>query len=126
VSAFEGATDTSRLLTGQTVEIRLTAPATAGPTISMTANRVRLRLTQFTANVSGAPVPPNFTVSSLPSLFTNAGITSIQVDTSDQTNFVGVSGVNGLADGNTVSLRGLLFSNGANPPVLVAKKVRKR
>jgi hypothetical protein len=113
-------------LPGQTVEIRLTAPATAGPTISMTANRVRLRLTQFTANVSGAPVPPNFTVSSLPSLFTNAGITSIQVDTSDQTNFVGVSGVNGLADGNTVSLRGLLFSNGANPPVLVAKKVRKR
>jgi hypothetical protein len=126
VSAFEGATDTSRLLPGQTVEIRLTAPATAGPTILMTANRVRLRLTQFTANVSGAPVPPNFTVSGLPSLFTNAGITSIQVDTSDQTNFVGVSGVNGLADGNTVSLRGLLFSNGANPPVLVAKKVRKR
>ena len=126
VSAFEGATDTSQLLPGQTVEIRLTAPATAGPTISMTANRVRLRLTQFTANVSGAPVPPNFTVSSLPSLFTNAGITSVQVNTSDQTNFVGVSGVSGLADGNTLSLRGLLFGNGTNPPVLVAKKVRKR
>src|SRR5260370_18754926 len=52
VSAFEGATDTSRLLTGQTVEIRLTAPATAGPTISMTSNRVRLRLTQFPAHLS--------------------------------------------------------------------------
>jgi hypothetical protein len=126
VSAFEGATDTSRLLTGQTVEIRLTAPATVGSTISMTANRVRLRLTQFTANVSGTPVPPNFTVGSLSSLFTNAGIMSMQVNTSDQTNFVGVAGVSGLADGNTVSLRGLLFSNGPNRPVLVAKKVRKR
>jgi len=31
-----------------------------------------------------------------------------------------------LADGNTVSLRGLLFSNGANPPVLVAKKSAQR
>src|SRR5260370_41292882 len=115
-----------RLLPGQAVERRPPGHATAGSTISMTANRVRLRLTQFTANVSGAPVPPNFTVSSLPSLFTNAGITTIQVDTSDRTNFVGVSGVSGLADGNTLSLRGLLFSSGANPPVLVAKKVRKR
>jgi len=31
-----------------------------------------------------------------------------------------------LADGNTVSLRGLLFKNGALSPELVAKKVRKR
>lgn len=126
VSAFQGATDTSQLLSGQVVEIRLTAPPSAGPPISVTANRVRLRMTQFTANVTGAPVPPNFTVSSLPSLFTNAGITSIQVDTSSRTRFIGVSDLSGLADGNTVSLRGLLFNNGANPPVLVAKKVRKR
>ncbi len=126
VSAFQGATDTSQLLTGQAVEIRLTAPANAGPPITVTANRVRLRMTQFTANVSGAPVPPNFIVSSLPSLFTGAGISSIQVMTSSQTDFEDVSGVSGLADGNTVSLRGLLFNNGANPPVLVAKKVRKR
>src|SRR5713101_4925561 len=126
VSAFQGATDTSQLLPGQAVEIRLTAPANAGPPITVTANRVRLRMTQFTANVSGAPVPPNFIVGSLPSLFTGAGISSIQVMTSSQTDFEGVTGVSGLADTNTVSLRGLLFNNGANPPVLVAKKVRKR
>src|SRR5216684_5581985 len=96
------------------------------PLITVTANRVRLRMTQFTANVSGAPVPPNFIVGSLPSLFTGAGISSIQVMTSSQTDFEGVTGVSGLADTNTVSLRGLLFNNGANPPVLVAKKVRKR
>lgn len=125
-TAFDSAVDTSQLLPGQDVEIRLTAPVNPGPPIMVTADRVRLRMTQFTANVSGTPVPPNFTVSSLPSLFTSAGITSIQVQTSDMTDFHGVSGVSGLADGNTVSLRGLLFSNGANPPVLVAKKVRKR
>ncbi len=124
--AFEGATDTSQLLTGQSVEVRLTGPANAGPPITVTANRVRLRMTQFTGNVSGAPVPPNFNVGSLPALFTGAGITSIQVQTSSNTNFQGVTGVSGLADGNTVSLRGLLFKNGGNPPVLIAKKVRKR
>src|SRR5713101_1084640 len=124
--AFEGATDTSQLLTGQSVEVRLTGPATAGPPITVTANRVRLRMTQFTGNVSGAPVPPNFNVGSLPALFTGAGITSIQVQTSSNTNFQGVTGVIGLADSNTVSLKGLLFKNGGNPPVLIAKKVRKR
>ena len=125
-TAFDSAVDTSQLLPGQDVEIRLTAPANPGPPIMVTADRVRLRMAQFTANISGTPVPPNFTVNNLPSLFTTAGITSIQVQTSDKTDFHGVSGVSGLADGNTVSLRGLLFANGANPPVLVAKKVRKR
>ena len=124
--AFEGATDTSQLLTGQSVEVRLTGPATAGPPITVTANRVRLRMTQFTGNVSGAPVPPNFNVGSLPALFVGAGIIGIQVETSSNTDFQGVTGVIGLADGNTVSLKGLLFKNGGNPPVLIAKKVRKR
>jgi hypothetical protein len=124
--AFEGAVDTSQLLTGQTVQIRLTAPANPGPPIRVTADRVRLRMTQVTAKVQGAPAPPNFTVGSLPSLFTNASISSIHVQTSSSTDFVGVSGVSGLADGDTTSLRGLLFKNGTNPPELIAKKVRKR
>ncbi len=126
LNAFQSATDTSQLLPGQMVEVRLTAPANPGPPISVTADRVRLRMTQFTANVSGAPAPPNFMVGNLPSLFTSAGISSIQVETSSNTEFEGVADVSGLADLDTVSLRGLLFSNGANPPVLVAKKVRKR
>ena len=41
------------------------------------------------------------------------------------TNFENVSGASGLADGNTVSLRGLLFAS-APTPVLIAHKVRKR
>ena len=124
VSAFQNATDTSQLLTGQTVEVRLTAPANPGPPAMVTSDRVRLRMTQLTANVSGAPTPPTFMLGNLPSLFTGAGITTIKVATSSATDFDNVAGVSGLADTNTVSVRGLLFN--ANPPLLEAKKVRKR
>jgi hypothetical protein len=92
----------------------------------VTSDRVRLRMTQLTATVSGAPAPPTFMLGNLPSLFTGAGIMSIQVDTSSATDFDNVAGVSGLADTNTVSVRGLLFNNGANPPLLETKKVRKR
>lgn len=130
--AFEQATDTSQLMPGQEVQIRSTSGS--GPTgspITMTVNRVRLRETQFTATVSGAPVPPNFTVSNLPGLFTSMGVSSILVQTSNQTNFQGSGGQGGaglssLADQSQVSLRGLLFRNGANPPTLIADKIRKR
>jgi hypothetical protein len=125
--AFEGATDTSQLLPGQTVQVRKRS-MTGGPTpaaIAITTDRVRLRDTSFTATVSGAPSGNNFNVGGLPGLFTSAGISQIQIQTSSQTNFDNVSGVSGLADGSTVSLRGLLFKNTPNP-VLIADKVRKR
>ena len=125
--SFEGAMDTSQLLPGQTVEIRLTGPANPGPPITVTTNRVRLRMTQFTASVkAGSIVPPNFSVDTLPALFTGAGITSIHVQTSGNTEFEGVSSITALTDSNRVSLRGLLFKNGALSPELIAKKVRKR
>src|SRR5258708_376134 len=124
--SFEGATDTSQLLPGQTVEIRLTGPANPGPPVTVPTNRVRLRMTQFTASVkAGSIVAPHFSVDTLPALFSNAGINSIHVQTSSNTDFEGISGVTALADGNTVSLRGLLFKNGALPPELIGKKVRK-
>ena len=126
VNAFQSATDTSQLLPGQTVEVRLTAPASPGTPISVTADRVRLRMSQLTAKVGGSPTPPTFMLGNLPSLFTGAGVVSIQVDTSATTSFEGVTDLSGLANMDTVSIRGLLFKNGANPPVLVAKKVRKR
>jgi Domain of unknown function (DUF5666)/Domain of unknown function (DUF4382) len=145
--AFEQAMDTSQLMPGQEVQIRSTSGGSpTGSPITMTTNRVRLRETQFTATVSGAPVPPNFTVSNLPGLFTSMGVTSILVQTSNQTNFQGGNGQGGngqggngqggngqggtglssLADQSQVSLRGLLFKNGANPPTLIVDKVRKR
>jgi hypothetical protein len=129
--AFEQATDTSQLMPGQEVQIRSTGGGNSmGSPITMTTNRVRLRETQFTAAVSGTPVPPTFTVGNLPGLFTSMGVSSILVQTSSQTNFQssgqGGAGLSALADQNQVSLRGLLFANGANPPTLVVDKVRKR
>jgi Domain of unknown function (DUF5666) len=124
--AFEGATESSQLIPGQVVEIRTSMPAAAGPPIAVTTNRVRLRMSQLTATVSGAPAPPNFVIGNLPGLFSGAGINSIQVQTSSATEFEGVAGVAGLADQNVVSVRGLLFKNGTNPPDLIAGKVRKR
>jgi len=124
---FEGAADTSQLLPGQTVEVRLTGPAIPGPPVAVTTDRVRLRMAQFTANVkAGSIAPRNVSVDTLPSLFMSAGISSIDVQTSSNTDFEGVSGLTALADGNTVSLRGLLFKNAALSPELVATKVRKR
>jgi hypothetical protein len=125
--AFEGATDTSQLVPGQTVQVRKSS-VSGGPfpaSITVTTNRVRLRDTRFTATISGAISGNNFNVGNLPGLFTAAGVALIQVQTSSQTNFENVSAVSGLADGNSVSLRGLLF-NGVPNPVLIADKVRKR
>lgn len=126
VGTFTSAVDTSDLIAGEVVEVRPTAPVNAGPPIAVTANRVRLRMTQVSGSVSGTPAPPDFTLGNLPGLFTSAGVSSISVQTSSATDFEGVAGLNGLADQNSVSVRGLLFKNGTNPPVLVADKVRKR
>ena len=123
-SAFEGATDTSQLLAGQEVQIRVRS-LSAGPPITVSTDRVRLRKSRFTATVAGAPFGSFFNVSNLPSLFTSAGVTQIQVQTSAKTSFEGVAGVGGLADGNVASVRGLLFKSTPNP-VLIADKVRKR
>jgi hypothetical protein len=115
------------LLPGQTVQVRKRA-VTGGPApaaITITTDRVRLRDTRFTATVSGAPIGNNFNVGGLPGLFTAAGIIQIQVQTSSQTNFENVNGVSGLADGTSVSLRGLLFKTTPSP-MLIADKVRKR
>jgi hypothetical protein len=125
--AFESQVDTSQLLPGQTVQVR-TLTMGDGPapaTITVTAGRVRLRATRLTASVSGAPNGSNFNAGNLPALFTVNGVSLIQVQTSSQTDFDNVSEVSALTDGTTVSLRGLLFKNSANP-TLIADKVRTR
>src|SRR5437899_1996272 len=124
---FENSHDTSQLIPGQTVQVRKVTLA-GGPApaaITVTTDRVRLRDTRLTATVSGAPAGNNFNIGALPGLFTANGINAIQVQTSSNTNFENVAGANGLADNNTVSVRGLLFTSTPNP-VIVADKVRKR
>jgi hypothetical protein len=117
---FSSAAD---LLVGQNVQVRRTSTSSG---TAVNADRVRLRASRFTATITGTVSAGGFTVNGLPSLFTSAGITQIQVQVSSQTEFEGVSGISGLVATNMVSLRGLLFKNGANPPVLIAGKVIKR
>ncbi len=111
------------LLVGQEVKVR-PVMVSAGPPVMVSTDHVALDLSQFTATVAGVSAP-NFTVNNLPTLFTSNGITQVQVQTSSATEFEGVSGVSGLAAGNIVSLRGLLFKT-AGDPILAAKKVRDR
>jgi hypothetical protein len=74
--------------------------------------------------------PQTFTLGTLPSFFTNAGIMSIQVDVLSTTQFETeedqvVSGLSSFKTGDTVSVRGLLF-NSMSTPTIVAEKVVSR
>jgi hypothetical protein len=111
------------VIVGQEIQIRPKSVA-AGTPVTIMTDRVRLRTSQIMGTVASVSAP-NFTINNLSGLFTMAGITQIQVDTSSGTNFDGVNGVASLTAGKIVSDRGLLFGR-AGSPVLFAKKVRER
>jgi hypothetical protein len=117
------------MIVGQNVQVRRrSGDGSSGTPIQ--ADRVRLRVSRFTAPVKAKIDASSFNVdTSTLGLFNSAGITQITVDASGA-RFEGVSGVSGLKDASTppadtVSLRGLLFKQPTNP-LLVASKVRKR
>ena len=118
LGAFEGASNTNQLIPGQTVQVR----KSGGTGTNVTTNRVRLRMSRLTGKVANPIASPNFNVDNLPSIFGGA----IVVETQASTEFEGgITGVSGLAVGNTVSLRGLYFKSTPNNH-LIASKVRKR
>jgi hypothetical protein len=128
LGSFNGA---SALLVGQNVEVRRVSGdgSSANPIV---ADRVKLKMSRFTAKVKAKVDANTFTVDTTAiGLFKDNGIAEINVDAS-QAKFEGVSNVNGLKDASTppadnVSLSGLLFKQTApSAPLLVAKKVRKR
>ena len=109
------------LLVGQTIEV---SPASSSSGTSIVAERVRLKTSQFTAqveSVAGSVV----TVNNLPGLFTSAGITEIEVRVLAGTEFDNVSDVSALSAGDNLALRGLLFARTGGTPVLLAKKIKK-
>lgn len=107
---------TQDLLVGQEIQAQV-AKVFLGPSGStvVDASRIRLRSSQFTAKVASTG-SSNFTLGTLPSVFTNASIAQIQVLTSS---------ASALMAGDTVSLRGLLFNN-SGAATLVTEKIRKR
>jgi hypothetical protein len=117
--SFASAAD---LLVGQEIHVRPDS-VTAGPPISISTSSIRLTETELTASVksvNGSLIK----LQNLPAQFGMAGITEIQVQTSQQTEFENISGAGALNPGDLISVRGLLFK--ATPPALAAEKVRKR
>ena len=115
----------SDVIAGQSVEIDPVGLNASSSGISVATDHVRLHRTHVTATILSI-AGTNLTLTNLPSFFTTAGITQIQVQTSSSTEFEdGLSGLSGLAANDTVSVGGLLF-NSTTSPVLLAEKIRKR
>ena len=119
---FASSTD---LIPGQGIDVH-PASAVSGSPLSTTTARVRLDESHFTARVQSIS-GSDFVVDNLPGLFSAAVplIASIDIRTSATTDFENISGLPGLAPGDTVSIAGLLFKS-ATRPVLIADKIRKR
>lgn len=111
------------LLVGQEVKVRALIVSTPITGTTVTTDRVKLHMSQFSGTVASVNAP-NFAVNNLPALFTSNGINQVQVVVSSGTEFERTSGGSSLTIGNNVVLRGLLFKT-AGDPILVAKKVRK-
>lgn len=109
--------DPSDLSVGQKVEVD---PVEALGS-SITAEEIKLKDQTLRGTVDGAPTPPEFQLAPSSPLLQDVD-PSITVQTSSQTEFDAVSGVSGLASGQAVRVRGLLFRNGSQL-LLVAKKV---
>src|SRR5713101_8110720 len=124
LSLFQGSSNTSQMLGGQVVQVRVKTFTAASPPVnaSLTTDRVRLGFSVISAPVS-LTGNPNFNLGPLSPLLANQSLLSLQVQTQLKTAFEGVTDVNGLAGGDNVSVRGLFFTG--TPAILVAAKVRK-
>jgi uncharacterized protein DUF5666 len=122
--SFASAAD---LLVGQDVQIRPQMVTSAGGVTTITTDRIHLRPSQITGQVGTINSDGTFTLTGLSPLFTGAtpAVTAIKVEPVLEMRFEDVSGLNGLAAGNTVSVRGLLF-NTAGSPTLLANAIRKQ
>ena len=121
-------------MVGQKVRLHPTGTPTGMPSnVMVTVDQVQLEPSEVTGTVTAtnsSSTPPTFTLGKLPPFFTNAGISSIQVDVLSNTEFETeedqmMSGLSSVETGDTVSVRGLLF-NTATTPTMVAEKVVKR
>ena len=121
------------LMIGQEVRLHPTAATGTPPNLMVTVDQVQLEPSFLTGTVTAVDTssnPQTFTLGSLPSFFTNAGITSIQVDVLATTRFETeedqtLSGLSSFKSGDVVSVRGPLFKTMTTPTV-AAEKVVKR
>ena len=125
---------TADLMVGQEVRLHPTgAPTGTPPNLMVTVDQVQLEPSRVTGTVTAVNTgsnPQTFTLGNLPSFFTNAGITSIQVDVLATTQFEteedqSFSGLSSFKPGDMVSVRGPLFKT-MTMPTMAAEKVVKR
>jgi hypothetical protein len=121
------------LSAGQEVRVHPTgAPIGTPPNLMVTVDQIELEPSYVTGTVTAVSTgssPQTFTLGSLSSFFTNAGIASIRVDvlsttmfeTEEDQTFAGLSSLN---PGDMVSVRGPLFKT-MTMPTMVAEKVVK-
>ncbi len=122
------------LMVGQEVRLHPTGASTGTPpNLMVTVDQVQLEPSFVTGSVTAVNTssnPQSFTLGSLPSFFTNAGITSIQVDVLATTQFKteedqSFSGLSSFKPGDMVSVRGPLFKTMTMPTMAAEKVVRR-
>lgn len=120
---------TSDLMVGQVVEVERQS-AVLGTPPAFDTNRIKLKDSRVTGRIASIDTTNNIIVlDTLPRLFGPSPATTLQVRVFPQTRFRSpVTGISGLAVGNTISVRGPLFKNpgGSANPALFAKRIRKR
>jgi len=120
--SFAGAPD---MMVGQMVQIEPTSSLVPGTPPQLTTTHVRLMKAWVAAKVASKIDATTFTMNNLPGMFTAAGISTMKVTTFGQTEFDGVTGPNAMNVGDTVIVRGPLFTaNGTN--TMIAARVQKR
>jgi hypothetical protein len=118
------------LMIGQEVRLHPTgAPTGTPPNLVVTVDQVQFEPSFVTGAVNTGNNPQTFTLGSLPACFTNAGITSIQVDVLATTQFETeedqtFSGLSSFKPGDMVSVRGPLFKTVTMPTMAAEKVVR--
>lgn len=117
----------SDLLVGQDVQIRPGAASTSGGVTTIPTDLVRLWPSQVSGQVGAInTMNGTFPLTGLSPLFTGATppVTTINVMTLSDMDFMDFSGLGSLTPGSTVSIRGLLF-NTPGAPTLVTRAMRE-
>lgn len=120
--SFAGSSD---MMVGQVVQIEPSSALVSGTPPQLNTSHVRLMKTWVTAKVASIVNADIFTLQSLPGLFGTAGFSTMTVNTSARTMFENVANVAALNVGDTVSIRGPMFT-GTGTPTIIAGKVLKR
>jgi len=116
------------LLVGQDVQIRPGTVTSSGGVTTIATNVVRLRTSQISGQVGAIENMPTvtFTLTGLSPLFTGATppVTTINVLTLSEVDFMDFLGTSSPTVGSKISVRGLLF-NTSGTPTLVTRAIRE-